>query len=498
MMPDVLTKPTDALYLAIDQGGHASRVMVFDTRGDVVAQAIREVAVFHPQPEWVEQDGDALELSIRQALEEVAGILGDNCEAIVAAGLATQRSNVVCWDRATGKVLSPVISWQDRRASQWMQQFESHGRRIRQITGLLPTAHYGVSKLVWCWESLPEVQDAHAKGALAWGPLSSFLMYRLLDEHPLLVDPANASRTLLWDMKQRQWSEELLTLFGITSDNLPESVPSRHNFGGLNIGGFKIPLTVCTGDQSAALFAFGKPVQGVASINIGTGAFLQTTISEENIAENSGQPSTDRLLKSVVWSDEEHSMVVSEATVNGAGSAVKLIENECDISPQTVRQFLPDWLRSASNIPLYLNGVSGLGAPFWVPDFVSRFVGSGEPSEKMVAVIESIVFLLQVNLEEMKNNKIYLHKVVVSGGLSVLDGLCQRLADLSGLPVSRPQQCESTAKGLAFLVSGLETSWQAGETGNVNPDIFNPAPNDNLVLRYRRWRGELEAELGHG
>jgi len=497
-MADVLTKPSNTLFLAIDQGGHASRVMAFDEQGDVVAESIREVTASHPQPDWVEQDGNALEFSIREALDEVAGILGKQCRSIVAAGLATQRSNVVCWDRETGKVLSPVISWQDRRAAQWMQQFDKHTQSIRAITGLLPTAHYGVSKLVWCLENLSDVQTAQSKKVLAWGPLSSFLLFRLLNEQPILVDPANATRTLLWDIQQRQWSEELLTLFGITSDNLPESVPSRYNFGSLDLGGCKIPLTVCTGDQSAALFAFGKPAQGVASINIGTGAFLQTILTDENVADSSRQNSSDRLLKSVVWSDEQHSMVVLEATVNGAGSAVHLIENECDISPQTVRQFLPDWLLSARNIPLYLNGVSGLGAPFWAPNFVSRFVGDGGPPEKMVAVIESIVFLLQVNLEEMNKNKINFHKIMVSGGLSVLDGLCQRLADLSGLPVSRPQQCESTAKGLAFLVSGLQKSWQAGQTRDVNSNIFKPASNENLVLRYRRWREELEAELSHG
>ena len=506
IMPDVLTMPTHALYLAIDQGGHASRAMVFNAMGDVVAQAIREVDASHPQVDWVEQNGDALELSIREALDEVAGILGENCSAIVAAGLATQRSNVVCWDRKTGKVLSPVISWQDRRAYLWMQQFNMHAPLIRQITGLLPTAHYGVSKLVWCLENLPEVQDAYAKDVLAWGPLSSFLLFRLLDEQPLLVDPANASRTLLWDIEQCDWSVELLTLFGITGNHLPESVPSRYNFGSLNVGGFKVPLTVCTGDQSAALFAFGKPEQGVANINVGTGAFLQTILAEENVTESVAEKvnknvgdsrleTPDRLLRSIVWSDGDSSMIVSEATVNGAGSALLLVENELDVSSRTVQECLPDWLVSAKNIPLYLNGVSGLGAPFWVPDFISKFVGESEPPEKMVAVIESIIFLLQVNLEEMQKNKTMLHQIIVSGGLSVLDGLCQRLADLSGLPVSRPQQCESTAKGLAFLVSGQEQSWQAGVSKQLKPEVFKPEANKKLVQRYECWRKELEKEL---
>jgi glycerol kinase len=488
-------------YLAIDQGGHASRVMVFDAAGDVVAQAVREVTTSHPQLDRVEQDGDSLERSIREAIDEVAGILGEHCSDIVAAGLATQRSNVVCWDRETGYVLSPVISWQDRRAYQWMQQFDKHTPLIRQITGLLPTAHYGVSKLVWCLKNLPEVKNAHSEGVLAWGPLSSFLLFRLLSEQPTLVDPVNASRTLLWDMKGYHWSEELLTLFGITSDDLPEGVFSQHNFGTLDVGGFKVPLTVCTGDQSAALFALGKPEQGVASINMGTGAFLQTIVEEK--VDDSKPELPDRLLRSIVWSDENSSMVVSEATVNGAGSAVQLVQDELDVSPQTVKECLPEWLATAKNIPLYLNGVSGLGAPFWEPNFVSRFVGESEPPEKMVAVVESIVFLLQVNLEEMQKNKIILYQIIVSGGLSVLDGLCQRLADLSGLPVSRPQQCESTAKGLAFLVSGREQSWQTVASKQLKPEVFKPEANKKLVQRYECWRKELEKELnkmgsGHG
>ena len=492
-MSDVLIQPSHALYLAIDQGGHASRVMVFDARGDVVAQVVREVSVSHPRPDWVEQDGDVLEISIREALDEVAGILGENCKAIVAAGMATQRSNVVCWDRKTGKVLSPVISWQDRRASRWMQSYGKHAQRIRAITGLLPTAHYGVSKLVWCLENLLEVQSAHSNGALAWGPLASFLLFRLLDEQPMLVDPANASRTLLWNMNQCHWSEELLTLFGITDEALPESVPSRYNFGTLDVGGFKVPLTVCTGDQSAALFAFGKPERGVASINMGTGAFLQTIVDKD--VDDVKPELPDRLLRSIVWSDENGSIVVSEATVNGAGSALQLVGNDLGISPQTVQEFLPEWLATEKNIPLYLNGVSGLGSPFWMPDFVSKFVGESEPPEKMVAVIESIVFLLQINLEEMKANKITLHKIMVSGGLSVLDGLCQRLADLSGLPVSRPQQSESTSKGLAFLISGQEQSWPAGANKELKSDVFTPETNKDLAQRYGRWRKEFNKEL---
>ena len=485
--------PTDsviedhALYLAIDQGGHASRVMVFDARGVVVAQAVQDVGVSHPQPGWVEQEPDELVASIQQALAEVAHMLGERCQEIVAAGLATQRSNVVCWDRKTGAALSPAISWQDHRAAEWLRQFEKHTSRIRRITGLLPTAHYGVSKLQWCCENLPQVQTAHEKGTLAWGPLASFLLFRLLEEQPLVVDPANASRTLLWDIETRSWSDELCSLFGLSKKYFPRSVPSRYDFGHLKCQDNLVPLVVCNGDQSAALFSFGKPQAGTAYINMGTGAFLQT-VSEGAIK------SPKRLLRSVVWAAEDKAIYALEATVNGCASALLEVESELGIAPKEAQKAYPQWLASAKHIPLFLNGVSGLAAPFWVPEFRSQFVGEfaddAEPWEKLVAVGESIVFLLQTNLEEMRREGADLERIVISGGLSVVDGLCQRLADLSGLSIMRPAQCEATAKGLAFLVANPKQAWGVDEK-----TYFTPQKNAALATRYQQWSEALSVAL---
>ena len=356
-MSVIYTNPNQPLYLAIDQGGHASRAMVYTKEGELVAQADREIVISRPQSEWVEQDADEIEKSIRDVLSDIAKLLGNASQDIAAAGLATQRSNVVCWDKETGKSLSPAISWQDRRASDWMQQFQIHASRIREITGLLPTAHYGVSKLHWCLENLPAVQEAHDNSSLAWGPLSSFLLFRLLKGRPLLVDPVNASRTLLWDIEQRAWSGELSALFGVASNYLPQCVASRYEFGELPVGESTVPLTVCTGDQSAALHAFGHVKPGTAYVNIGTGAFLQCIAKELSVLPK-------RLLCSVVWADAKNVNYVAEATINGAGSALHLVACELGVSSQEVKKNLPVWLNEKVNIPLYLNGVSGLGTPF--------------------------------------------------------------------------------------------------------------------------------------
>lgn len=487
----------------IDQGGHASRATVFDGRGVPLANAVRAVGVRHPQPDWVEQDADDIVQSVRDALADAVGQLGGDGRRIRAAGLATQRSNIVCWDRETGVALSPAISWQDRRAQAWMRSFEDHRPQIRAITGLLPSAHYGVSKIHWCLEHLPAVQAARQRGTLVCGPLASFLLFRLLKDNPVLVDAVNASRTLLWDWRRRNWSDELLSLFGVTGDYLPQCVANRFPFGELEVVGLTIPLTVCTGDQSAALFTHGKPAAGNAYINIGTGAFMQCLISAEKVApkkispENlaTENPAQASLLRSVVWNDGDQSIQVLEATVNGAGSALSAVAGELGLSLEAAQNQYAHWLATEKDVPLFLNGVSGLGSPFWVSQFASRFIesdsGDASAPAKMVAVLESIVFLLGLNLEEMARAGVVLQHITISGGLSVLDGLCQRLADISQLPVERAPQTEATMNGLAFLLIRPEQAW-------INEGkISHFVPQNNLALgeRYQRWSDALLAAV---
>jgi glycerol kinase len=466
------------LYLAIDQGGHASRALVFDARGAVVARGLQEVHVSHPQPDRVEQDPEELIASIRAAIDVAVGALGMRARAIAAAGLATQRSSIVCWDRTTGTALSPVISWQDRRAHAWLGQFSARAGDIHQRTGLMLSAHYGASKLRWCLDHLPSVKQAQAEGRLAMGPLASFLLFRLLEERPLWVDPANAGRTLLWNLDTRNWDPELLNLFGIPADVLPRCVPTRHAFGTLRAGAQTLPLTVTNGDQSAALFAYGAPQADTAYINLGTGAFVQRTLGHH-------PGHSPRLLTGIVLDDGSELTYVIEGTVNGAGAALDWIGAELGITDLEAQ--LPAWLGQEPEPPLFLNGVSGLGAPFWIPDFVSRFVGGGEDWQKAVAVAESIVFLLQVNLEEMQPLAPPIARLCVTGGLSWYDGLCQRLADLSGLSVYRPAEYEATARGTAYLLAGCSADWPEPEPGTW----FRPQSNPDLRARYERWRAAM-------
>ena len=471
------------LYLALDQGGHASRALVFDAHGVAQARSLREVQVHHPQADWVEQDPDDLVASLLDATREVLLELGARAAQVVSAGLATQRSSIVCWDRVTGQALSPVISWQDRRAHAWLARFAPHAGAIHATTGLMLSAHYGASKLRWCLDHLPAVAQAETEGRLAFGPLASFLIFRLTAEHSLAADPANAARTLLWNIQSLDWDEGLLHLFSIPASALPPCVPSRHAFGHLEADGWRIPLTLVTGDQSAALFAYGAPHASSAYINMGTGAFVQRPSGNYP----GHQP---RLLTGIVLRDADEKTYVLEGTVNGAGAALQWIEE--DLGLEDLEQQLPAWLAQNSvEPPLFLNGISGLGAPYWVADFESRFSAEAEPWQMAVAVAESIVFLLQANIDLFQKLASPLEQIIASGGLTWYEGLCQRISDLSGLPLYRPAEYEATARGTAWLLAGKPKDWPEPEFGVW----FKPRANPALRARYERWRAAMDTAL---
>lgn len=470
-------------FLAIDQGGHASRAILFDTSGRIAASASVDLETRRLPGDRVEHDPEALIDSIRQALcGAIAEFAGRG--RIAAAGLATQRSSIVCWDRETGHALSPVISWQDRRAADWLRQFENRSAEIHALTGLVLSPHYGASKLRWCLEHLPEVRRAMDEKRLACGPLASFILFRLLEGNPLAVDPANGSRTLLWDCGTRDWSARLLDLFGVPAPILPRCVPTRHGFGVLRIGNSDIPLEVCTGDQSAALFAFGEPRGDTVYINAGTGAFLQRSVGGSRVE-------APRLLASVVWEADGELDYVLEGTVNGAGSAVREIGGELGVEIDAIDSLVAGALDGIAAPPLFLNGVSGLGSPFWRAEFPSRFIGTADTQGKLAGVVESILFLVSVNLEEMAHAAGPVRRLVLTGGLATMNGFCQKLADLCDLTVERPEIGEATARGLAWLVAGRPAAW----LNEAKSDSFTPGRNPELLERFGRWRAAMTAAL---
>lgn len=470
---------SNSLYLCIDQGGHASRAIIFNHDGEMVSSAYCDVKTHHPAKHFVELNANEVIESIKSSIKEVLENLGDKKHNIVYAGLATQRSNVVCWNKKTGEALSPVISWQDRRNTEWLEQFNDKNEYIHKKTGLFLSPHYGASKLRWCIDNIPEVKEALNNNTLVFGPMASFISFHLTKEKLLLADPVNASRTQLWSLKKHGWDEELLELFDIPLTALPHCVPSIHYYGTIEQDELNIPLHLVTGDQSAAMYAYGHLQPDTAYINTGTGAFLSRSSGPLALYSR-------RLLTSLIFRDSElrggsQNHYVLEGTVNGAGSALEWLGHQY---PDTnIFDHLSEWLNEIESPPLFLNGISGLGAPFWLPNFVSQFNREGNVSEKAVAVVESIIFLLKASLDEMCTLSSPPEQIQITGGLASLDGLSQRLADLSGLPVYRPTQCEATARGTAYLLAEQPSHWPEQDNGIW----FEPEDNSALAKRYDDW-----------
>ena len=475
---------TGSLYLAIDQGTHASRALVFDARGEIVAHGEREIGLARPQADWAEQDGEEIVASVHAAVARAADSLGPRARDLAAAGLSSQRASCVCWDRVTGAPLSPVFSWQDRRMHAWIDALAAHGDDVHRRTGLFLSPHYGASKLRWALDHLPAVREALDAGRLAWGPMVSFLAFRLLKERPLLADPQCAARTQLWNLHRRDWDPELLHLFGLPAGCLPASAATCQHWGTLACAGVEVPLAAVNGDQSAAVFAFGWPEAESAYVNIGTSAFVQRALMRP-------PGHVPRQLTGIILADGATSVYMVEGNVNGAGAGLEWLSAQLGIGDLTAR--LPAWLERPASELLFLNGIAGLGGPFWQARFDSRFVGDeAEPWAKAVALVESIAFLLQANVEHMAPYVPELSRIRVSGGVSRLDGLCRRLASLNDVPVHRRDDPEASARGIAYLAAGRPAQWHVGAA----EDVFAPRNDAALRDRYRRWRALMAEATG--
>ena len=466
--------------VAIDQGGHASRAIAYDGRGRRLASAFAVISTHRNALGHVEHDGEDVIDSVRTALDELATLVPASRWA--RAGLAVQRSSIACWDRASGALLAPVISWQDRRHAAWLEGLQRESARVHGQTGLPLSPHYGASKLRWCLDYVAAVREARAAGRLCAGPLASLLLFRLLEERPFLADEANASRTLLWSPLERRWLPALLDLFGVPAQVLPALAPTHSSFGTLRVGAARVPLVACTGDQSAVPFAAGALDGDSVYVNAGTGAFVLRPLRRPLVAPP--------LLSSVLRSSADRVDFVLEGTVNGARSALAWFEQQEGLPAERLLAGLDAAPPDDADVPLFLNGVSGLGSPFWVPDFRSRWAGKGEPVERFRAVVESIAFLLRANLDEMAVHAPRPRRIVLSGGLGTSNYLCRALAALADAPVHRLDDPEATARGLAFLVAGEPADWQPPAL-----TVHEPRRNQVLLARYLSWLAAMQRAL---
>lgn len=437
--------------LAIDQGSHSSRAILYDETNQIVAHQSMPVTLLRKNKHVIEHDPLEVLDSINTVLEKLFASLEKKVyQNIVACGIACQRSTVLACDHQ-GQPLSAAISWQDVRGAAYLNSLPLSAQQIRRISGLPVSAHYAASKCRWLLEHDATVKAASREN-LYLAPLSSFLLRNLVNHSTIVVDHTQAQRMQLLDIDTLDWSETLCSAFKITKGLLPACKPVCDHYGVLK--DTHIPVTAVCGDQNAALFGCGDMNQKAALINLGSGAFILRLLPRLK--------HSDQLLSGIACSAQQQALYMREGTVNGAGNAVEWFLKRYPVNDW--QRQIPIWLNQVSQAPLFINTVGGVGSPWWLHDIEPRFVNlNGDPDKtsslasKAVAVIESIVFLLQDNLaviqkeQETRPDQALISSLIVSGGLSQLDGLCQKLADLSQLPVRRLHDKETTAAGAANL-----------------------------------------------
>ena len=472
-------------YLAIDQGTHASRACLFDEAGALVSEYTKKIKLNRISNSNIEQDANEIVDSVKEVVAKLLHEAGSQ-HTISACGIAIQRSSVLAW-KDDGTAISPVLSWQDTRGTQQIADLRKFEIEIQKLSGLPLSAHYGASKLHYL---LNEVKNqSTAINTLRLSPLISYLLFHLFEEHPYIVDHTNAQRTQLFGVAELNWSSRLVELFKVPLQTLPDCVPVLKNTDTAHgkLAGTDIPVTAISGDQNAAIFGAGLLKPETALVNFGSGAFVLSLLTRYRIS--------NKQLCTIACSDRSTVQFIREATINGAASALTWLEKKHKVN--NIWKQLPAWLNEVKHPPVFINSIGGLGSPWWNNKIEAKFFAADSSvyrdetdiAAQAVAVIESIVFMVCINLEIMLSEQT-ITRLRVCGGLSQLDGLCQQLANLSGLPVERMNLPEATARGIAWLAAGNPDSWIS-----VAPELFEPADSPALAERYALFNSILKRLL---
>jgi len=484
--------------LALDQGTTSSRAVLYDREGKIRGLAQREFAQIYPRAGWVEHDPEEIWASQISVAVEALSRADSRPRDIAALGITNQRETTIVWDRTTGKPLHHAIVWQDRRTAPICRDLREQGLEdtIQQKTGLLIDAYFSASKIMWILENVKGAREKAHAGELAFGTVDSWLIWNLTGGKLHAIDASNASRTMLFNIHEGRWDQDLLAALRIPVSLLPQVRPSSGEYAevstSLALGG--VPITGVAGDQQAALFGQACFYPGMAKCTYGTGAFLLQTLGGEC------KQSRNRLLTTVAWQRNGQLAYAMEGSVFTAGSVVQWLRDGLGIirtseEVEALASSVPD------NGDVYVvPAFTGLGAPHWDPHARGTIIGitRGTKAGHIArAALESIAYQVADLIRAMQQDSgIPLKVLRVDGGAARNDTLLQFQADLLGIPVVRPAITETTSLGAAFLAGLAVGFWKNPEEIQTQWKVdkeFHPRRGKSEVENLlRRWRQALE------
>lgn len=484
--------------LSFDQGTTSSRAIVFNKQGSIVSIAQREFQQIYPQPGWVEHNATEIwSTQVAVATEAIikAGITPND---IAAIGITNQRETTVLWDKTTGKPLCNAIVWQDRRTSAYCDELKAKGlaKSVQEKTGLIIDAYFSATKIRWILDNVPGAREKAETGNLAFGTIDSWLIWKLTDGRIHVTDVTNASRTMIYNIHTLEWDQELLELFNIPRNILPEVKSSSEVYGETtgNVLAAKIPIAGIAGDQQAALFGQMCTEVGMVKNTYGTGCFMLMNIGDKPIT------SQNNLVTTIAWKINgkvqyalEGSIFIGGAVVQWLRDGLGLIKASADVEKLA--------LKVADTGGVYLvPAFAGLGAPHWNQDARGTITGitrGTNASHLARAAIESIAFQTMEVLNAMEaDSGLKIKELRVDGGATANDILMQFQADVLDTTVIRPQVTEVTALGAAYLAGLAVGYWNSMNdiSGQWKIDkSFNAGEAKNIEERIKGWNRAVKA-----
>jgi len=443
--------------LAIDQGTTSSRAILFSAAGKPEFTAQQEFAQHFPHDGWVEHDGEDIWTSTLAVCREVLEKAGISADQVAGIGITNQRETTLLWDAQTGELLYHAIVWQDRRTADFCAELKAAGHEtmVTEHTGLLIDPYFSATKLRWLLEHVEGARARAERGELRFGTVDTFLLWRLTGGQVHRTDATNASRTMLFNIHQQCWDEELLTLLDIPASLLPEVMDSAANFGQTDaeLLGASIPVCGIAGDQQAALIGQACFSPGMVKSTYGTGCFMVMNTGSEPVR------SSNRLLTTVGYRLKGETTYALEGSIFVAGAAIqwlrdglKLIQNAGE-TEALARE-------AGGTTGVYLvPAFTGLGAPYWDPAARGAIFGLTRDTgiaQIVTAGLQSVCFQTRDLLDAMTADGAHSTAALrVDGGMVINNWVVQELANILGVTVDRPQVTETTALGAAYL-AGLQ------------------------------------------
>lgn len=487
--------------LAIDQGTTSSRAIIFTLAGELIASASEEFAQIYPHDGWVEHDPQVIWqttlASCRQALTKSDLVAED----IAAIGITNQRETTIVWDKSTGEAIYNAIVWQDRRTAKRCENLQQNAEiaaKVTAKTGLLIDPYFSASKIEWLLDNVAGARTKAEAGQLCFGTVDTFLLWHLTEGTAFATDASNASRTLLFNIVENCWDQELLALFNIPQAMLPEVKNSADNFGqtAKQLFGGSIAINAMIGDQQASLVGQACFEKGMMKGTYGTGCFVMVNTGAEILY------SQHKMLSTVAYRINNKSTYALEGSIFMAGATMQWLRDGLQLLTNVdCSAAIAQSMQSDHHVYL-VPAFTGLGAPHWQPDARGAIIGLTRDSgikEIVTAGLASVAYQTRDLLTAMAQDGINTTQLRVDGGMVVNHWLLQFLADILAITIERPKITETTALGAALLAGlqqgAFDSIEQAAQSWQLQDKFDRKMTEDSRNRHYQGWLAALQRVL---